>query len=311
MPQSVNEDARTADLVFTTGALVRRWDWSEGEYEEELLVSEASMRMDRLRGGANLLADHNAWDIDDVLGVVERAWVQDGKGYATVRFARDEDTEVVWQKVKDGILRNVSVGYIVHAYQEIKEGARRVLRAIDWEPMEISIVAVPADAGSQVRSSEKTISAQCILHRAQPSTTKEDSMNDSIEGAQDTVPANDGAEAPAAEQPVVDAPAPEQAPAAEVRSIEIMELCALSKQPLERAIEFLKSGKTVAEVRAALMESRDAKIAGEKEISSHITPPAEQKTGGTATRMQQRFAEGAGGPKAKSAMQLMQRRFSA
>lgn len=58
-------------------------------------------------------------------------------------------------KIKAGHLRNVSVGYIVHTYDVTeKAGERPLYRATDWEPMEISIVPIPADAGAQIRSNE-------------------------------------------------------------------------------------------------------------------------------------------------------------
>jgi hypothetical protein len=39
-PATFNESARTVDVVFTTGAKVRRYDWlRERYYDEELIVS--------------------------------------------------------------------------------------------------------------------------------------------------------------------------------------------------------------------------------------------------------------------------------
>lgn len=311
MPSSVNESARTAEVVFTTGAMVRRFDWLEGEYEEELVVSDAAIRMERLRNGAPLLADHSAYDIDDVHGVVERAWVQNGEGRALVRFASDAETETIWQKVKEGVLRNVSVGYMVHAYQEIKDGARRILRAIDWEPMEISLVAVPADYRAQVRS-KSAEQVQCIIHRSHEDimTTEANTADAEVEVAAD-------AEAGAAAEPAADAaadqpaaePAADAQVATEVRALEIMELCTLAGQPMTRAMEYVKGGQTVAEIRAALMAERANKIANEPQVDSHVTPPAEQKTGGTAQRMAKRFA---GADKAAAnTSDRMRARFSA
>lgn len=316
MPQSVNEDARTAEFIFTTGAMVRRFDWLEGEYEEELVVTPDAVRMERMSSGAPLCADHATWAIENVHGVVERAWIEGGQGKMLVRFSDDEDSDKIWRKVKSGILRFVSVGYMVHAYQEVKEGARRILRAVDWEPVEVSLVAVPADAGAMVRS--KPVSqTPCIIHRSNNQPTKEEVMTTEANGADagaenpanppaDAAPAADAAAAPAA-----DAAAP-AAGEGETRAIEIMELCAIAGQPMVRAMEYVRSGKPVAEVRAALMAARDAKIAGETEISSHVLPPAEQKTGGTAERMQARFAEGAKNTGGKASLaSRMQARFSA
>lgn len=152
---SVAAQARTAEVTWSTGAGVTRFDWWTGErYIEELSLDPAHVRMGRMQAGAPVLAAHNQRDLAAVVGVVERATLEGGAGAATVRFADDEESDKVFRKVQQGILRNISVGYIVHRYQKTDgaNGALPVWRAIDWEPVEISIVAVPADAGAQVRS---------------------------------------------------------------------------------------------------------------------------------------------------------------
>lgn len=313
LPQSVNEADRTVELTFTTGALVRRFDWYEGEYEEELVVAPEAMRMERMNAGAPLLADHNQYEIDDVRGVIERAWIQDGEGRCVVRFAKDEKSESTWQKVRDGILRNISVGYMVHAYQEIKDGARRILRAVDWEPMEVSLVCVPADARAQVRSAEAKQFSRCIVHRTVDSNQKGQPMTTETTTTEETTAPAEETAAPAADAPAADtAPADEPAVVAggaDTRAEEIMELCVLAQQPMSRALEFVKAGKTAAQVRAALLAERDKKITGQDEIRSVINPPAEQKTGGTAERMAQRFAKADG--QKQNLAQRMANRFSA
>lgn len=294
MPQSVRDDDRSVELVFTTGAMVRRWDWMEGEYEEELLVTPEAMRMQRLNSGAPLLADHAVYDLERVHGVVEKAWIENGEGRCRVRFAKDEKSETIWQKVRDGIIRNVSVGYLVHGYQEFVEGTRRVLRAIDWEPMEVSLVAVGADAAAGVRSA--AVKTNCAIHRSQP--TKKRGSNMSDENKDTPAPAEAAAAAPAA--PAADAPAAEKpadepeaaaapaAPSAEARAVEIMEMCELAGVDLKRAADLVRSNKTTAEVRSALLAQRAKSTAGE--ISTHVTPPAEKKTGGLSERMAQKFS---------------------
>ncbi len=152
---SVDTGKRTADVTWTTGAPVARFDWWTGErYMEELDLSPASVRMDRLQRGAPVLASHDQRSLDAVVGVVEAAALEAGAGSATLRFADDPASDQVFRKVQQKILRNVSVGYIVHRYQKTDgvAGGIPTWRAIDWEPVEISIVAVPADPGAQVRS---------------------------------------------------------------------------------------------------------------------------------------------------------------
>lgn len=154
-PSTIDEDARTIEVVFATETPVARWTWDDGEVKEVLECASGAVRMERLDNGAPFLNSHSRYRINDVLGVVESAQVVNGEARATVRFSKRKDVEPVWQDVRDGILRNVSVGYKVHEYQITeKDGERKEYRAIDWEPLEISLVSVPADANSGVRGEE-------------------------------------------------------------------------------------------------------------------------------------------------------------
>ncbi len=165
-PQTYNEDARTVELVWTTGAQVRRFDWMEGPYLEELSLDAKAIRMDRLNSGAPLLANHDARSLDAVIGVVEKAWIDGNQGRATVRFSDREDVAPIINDVRAGILRNISVGYQVHEYEIEKpteRGGMPTYRATDWEPMELSIVTIPADSSAQIRGSQELHSVSLTI----------------------------------------------------------------------------------------------------------------------------------------------------
>ena len=153
---SVDVDARTVELTWTTGAKGRRWSWDVGSYMEELEVSEDAVRLDRLNNGAPFLNAHNSYELHDVIGVVEKAWIDGAEGRALVRFSKRDDVEKIFSDVQDGILRNISVGYAVHRY-EVTESADDKLptyRAVDWEPMELSLVPIGFDDGGKFRSAK-------------------------------------------------------------------------------------------------------------------------------------------------------------
>lgn len=155
-PGSVDIDARTVELTWTTGAKGRRWSWDVGSYMEELDVSDGAVRLDRLNNGAPLLDTHNQYQLSAVLAVVERAWLEGGEGHALVRFSKREDADVVFKDVVDGILRNISVGYAVHRYEVVDEEDDKLptYRAVDWEPLELSLVPIGFDDGAKVRSAK-------------------------------------------------------------------------------------------------------------------------------------------------------------
>lgn len=155
-PGSVDIEQRTAELTWTTGAKGRRWSWEVGSYMEELEVSEKAVRLERLNNGAPLLNAHSAYDLDDVIGVVERAWIEGNEGKAIVRFSQREEADAIFRDVKDGILRNISVGYAVHRYEVAEEEDDKLPTYIarDWEPMELSLVPIGFDDGAKIRSAK-------------------------------------------------------------------------------------------------------------------------------------------------------------
>lgn len=156
-PSSFNEDELTFDVTFTTEAPVKRFDYETWKYYNEVLGFEpGQVRMERLNSGAPVLNNHSTYgSVSSVIGVVEKAWLEKGQGGATIRLSKRESNAEIVQDVRDGILKNVSIGYRIHKY--LKEEAQEsdetpTYRAIDWEPMEISLVTVPADASAQVRA---------------------------------------------------------------------------------------------------------------------------------------------------------------
>lgn len=153
---SFNSDDNTIECVFTTGATVRRRSWTDGLYDEELIVTAQSVRLDRLNAGAPFLNTHNDWDLSDVLGSVVpgSARIEKGLGLARVKLSSAPGDADNVQKIKDGIVRTVSVGYVIHRVEKTEgdDGSVPKWRVVDWEPMEISGVPIPADAGSIIRS---------------------------------------------------------------------------------------------------------------------------------------------------------------
>lgn len=153
VPSTIDAEARTIQIVWTTGAEGERCEWDGEVYLESLRVDDASIRMGRLNSGAPVLDAHQSYELRNQIGVVEKAWIEGGEGHAIVRFANTPEVESTWIKVRDGICRNISVGYVVYHYERVagQDGSPDQMIAVDWEPLEISFVPVPFDAGAQVR----------------------------------------------------------------------------------------------------------------------------------------------------------------
>jgi hypothetical protein len=152
---TTNAEARTIELTWSTGAEVRRYDWRRGVYYKEVLsLDPQHVRLQRLNNGAPLLPNHWSFDVRDVLGVMESASVDGAKGTGSARFSKRADVDGIWMDVQDNILRSVSVGYIIHKVERQapeNESDPWTYRVIDWEPIEVSIVLIPADPDAGFR----------------------------------------------------------------------------------------------------------------------------------------------------------------
>jgi len=282
---SIDEATRTVELTFSTGAQVERFSFFDGPFSEELAISREAIRWDRLRSGAPLLDAHNGHSLDATIGVVESADIRDGKAVATVRFAEgDERADKVWKKVAQGILRNVSVGYRVHEFLERKEGDRRILRATDWEPLEISIVPIPADPSAQVRGSNSDDVAPCVLRTLDP---EED----------ETMPKEDEAQPIASTEEVRVDPPKEQPTPPEARSE--LDVAAIEKDAYERGrrealdivstaviggkaprdlIRLLAVDMTPDKARAEMVKARVEAVPEQDEIDTASPLPSDERS---------------------------------
>lgn len=132
-------------LSFSSEEPYERW-WGV----EVLSHAEGAMDLTRLNSIGCVLYNHNR---DKVIGKVLRAWVENDRGNAEIEFDTDAESETIYQKVKSGTLKGVSVGYRVTHWEEVAANKTSVDGrfagpcdiATRWEPFEISIVSVPAD----------------------------------------------------------------------------------------------------------------------------------------------------------------------
>jgi HK97 family phage major capsid protein len=163
------EPSRSLEFSFSSEAPVERW------FGSEVLSHDAeSVDLSRLNDGAPLLWNHNP---DQVLGVVERGWLDDKKrrGMVSVRFSRSAFAEEKLADIRDGILRNVSVGYSIGDVMQEKDGP---VIATRWQPMEVSVVSIPADAGVGIgRSASATNQAAPAATPSTPKPPVEDNLN--------------------------------------------------------------------------------------------------------------------------------------
>lgn len=143
----VDTDSRTVELSFSSETPYGRW------FGDEILChDEECINLERFNNGlGTVLFNH---DRDAVVGHVEKVWLEDNRGKALARFDTDEQSETIFQKVQSGTLQGVSVGYAIYRYEVLEDEDTKSTNGrfngpayvvTDWEPLEISIVSVPAD----------------------------------------------------------------------------------------------------------------------------------------------------------------------
>jgi len=217
-PETVDRENMTVEVVFTTGEAGIRQSWWSDPFEESLEVSEKAIRADRLNKGLSVLDSHNRYSgINAVLGVTEDWRIEKGQLIGTCRFSRNQ--QGVFDDVADGILRHVSLGYRIHEYQvskATKDGQIEKRKAVDWEPLELSIVPVSFETTNGTREAER---ANTETHEVILTTEEVDDMpkpvDDKREDAPQDQPATEQRENPA--EPQTRAVDTEQA-AAQVRA---------------------------------------------------------------------------------------------
>lgn len=136
---------RTFTLSFSSEEPYTRW------FGQEILDhSEGCVDLERLNSIGVVLFNH---DRDKVVGKIDRAWIDGGRGYAEITFDSDDASEKIYQKVQGGTLKGVSVGYMVESWEEVMPNKQSqdgrftgpCSIAKKWAPYEVSIVSVPAD----------------------------------------------------------------------------------------------------------------------------------------------------------------------
>lgn len=137
----LNEEERTVEISFSSETPIKRW----GAYEV-LSHKSGAVMLERINTTGCLLFNH---DRNKVIGRIEKAEVKNKRGVAVVRFDNDDESTIYFDKVKNETLRGVSVGYVVHEMERSVKGkgenVTETYTATRWEPVEISIVSVPAD----------------------------------------------------------------------------------------------------------------------------------------------------------------------
>lgn len=249
---NVDTDSRIVELSFSSETPYGRW------FGDEILChDEECINLERFNNGlGTLLFNH---DCDAVVGHIEKVWVEDNRGKALVRFDKDEQSETIFQKVQSGTLQGVSVGYSIKHYEVLdkKDSVSNNGRfkgpdtyvVTDWEPLEISIVSVPADATVGVGRSAEEIHTSIDTQEEEKSMDEKEILK--TEDVKSTEPVETG---------ITQA---DLAKAMEQERKRTSEITALFRDfDIEGADEAIVMGVSVDEARAMVMDQLRARNKG-------------------------------------------------
>lgn len=264
-------DERTFTLSFSSEEPCERW------FGLEILRHAAgAVDLSRLNEIGTLLFNH---DTNRPIGRVISAELDEAarRCVAVVRFDEDAESETIFQKVKGGSLKGVSVRYRVDVWEEVAEGKTATdgihkgpcSIAAKWEPLEISIVSVPADPTVGVGRSDNP---------EKPGGMEDENMGDkekNKEGIKDAINTQPTQEVRSEETATATAPAETTVPAADeaergmmAERARITEISAMCRNFDMDATDFIKSGASVEAARAAIMERL---AASHKPVSVTVT----------------------------------------
>ncbi len=174
-PGSWDPVQRTVEVIWASeNGSVRRLPFEDEPFVEVLGLMGSEVRLERLNRRGPVLDSHGepknnphgvGVSLKDQIGVIERAWVADGLGLATLRFGIRPEIEWVRAEVAAGTFNGLSMRYRVFRYVTVGLDERGMVRrrATDWEPTEISLTPIPDDPTTQIRGADLWTPNPCQL----------------------------------------------------------------------------------------------------------------------------------------------------
>ena len=109
------------------------------------------------RRQAPVLIDH-IHDLAHTVGIVERAWIRDGKLWGVLRLGRSRAATEIWEMLEDGLPVSISAGYRTLCFERLDDvGGTPHFRVTERRLMEVSIVMRGADEHARVVAHGRTM----------------------------------------------------------------------------------------------------------------------------------------------------------
>ena len=152
-PENIDTENRTVTVSFSSEHPVNRRYFGQ----EVLLHGESNVDFEYLNTVGSVLRKHGG-DMADIVGSVERSWIDGRRGMAVIKFDDDENGNTAMRKIQSGSLRGISAGYMIEKGIRLDEESdvwidpetKREYKgpaiiATKWRPHEITLTPIPAD----------------------------------------------------------------------------------------------------------------------------------------------------------------------
>ena len=132
-----------------------RQSWWDDPWVEVLGHKPTECDLSRFETGAGvILANHDRYTaVGDTplasIGAIEASRLANGRLEVDIALSRREALADLRQDIADGLVRNVSIGYLINERvltRQGKDGEADEYRVTNWMPFEVSLVDIPADA---------------------------------------------------------------------------------------------------------------------------------------------------------------------
>ncbi|WP_037373912.1 prohead protease/major capsid protein fusion protein [Sediminimonas qiaohouensis] len=146
-PNSFDPETRTVSAVIATPTPVPRRD-ARGPFFEVLTADTLDLSASE---SLPVLDSHRTASVRDQLGRVRSIAQEDGNIVAVLEITSAEDAAPVVQRIADGTVTGVSIGYRVAGWTEKTTPEGRVKTPTRWHITEVTLTSSPADPSARIR----------------------------------------------------------------------------------------------------------------------------------------------------------------
>ena len=171
-PLTVDPTSRTVTVCWLSTSDVGRTDYAGTPFIERLPF--ASCDLSRLASGSAPVTDsHQRQPMSVQLGVVKRAWIENGVGLADLQISDRPEVAGLWADILSGVVRGISLEAEINGWTETPATATslRTRTATSWKPLALSFVVLPADPGATTRSLHQPSNMETQMETTQQTTT--------------------------------------------------------------------------------------------------------------------------------------------